>query len=115
MERPDDLPVRGVRISDAERNDAVELLRHHCAEGRITLDEFSDRVGAVFEARTTGDLELVTHDLPATAAPPPPETTNRRKRAKQWVFAMMSGTVRRGRWRPAETTNVLALMGGVEL
>lgn len=115
MERPDDLPVRGVRISDAERNNAVELLRHHCAEGRITLDEFSDRVGAVFEARTTGDLELVTRDLPATAAPPPPETTNRRKRAKQWIFAMMSGTVRRGRWRPAETTNALAIMGGVEL
>lgn len=115
MERPDDLPVRGVRISDAERNDVVELLRHHCAEGRITLDEFSDRVGAVFEARTTGDLELVTRDLPAVTAPTPPPTTTRRKKTKQWVFAMMSGTVRRGRWRPAETTNALAIMGGVEL
>jgi len=115
MERPDDLPVRGVRISDAERNDVVELLRHHCAEGRITLDEFSDRVGEVFEARTTADLELVTRDLPAVATAPPPMPTTRRKKAKQWVFAMMSGTVRRGRWRPAETTNVLAIMGGVEI
>ncbi|MBV9932799.1 MAG: DUF1707 domain-containing protein [Actinobacteria bacterium] len=115
MERPDDLPVRGVRISDAERNDVVELLRHHCAEGRITLDEFSDRVGDVFEARTSADLELVTRDLPVVAPSPAPTTTTRRKRAKQWVFAMMSGTVRRGRWRPAETTNALAIMGGVEL
>jgi class 3 adenylate cyclase len=113
MERPDDLPVRGVRISDAERNQAVELLRHHCAEGRITLDEFSDRVGDVFEARTTADLELVTRDLPV-ASPPPVETT-RRKRASQWIFAVMSGTGRKGRWRPAETTKVLAVMGGVEL
>jgi len=115
MERPDDLPVRGVRISDAERNDAVELLRHHCAEGRITLDEFSDRVGGVFEARTTADLELLTRDLPVVATQPSTVAAPRRKKAKQWVFAMMSGTMRRGRWRPAETTNALAIMGGVEL
>ena len=115
MERPDDLPVRGVRISDVERNEAVELLRHHCAEGRITLDEFSDRVGDVFEARTTADLELVTRDLPVVAPPTTAMPTTRRKRASQWIFAVMSGTGRKGRWRPAETTKVLAVMGGVEL
>jgi class 3 adenylate cyclase len=108
-----------VRISDAERNAVVELLRQHTSEGRLTLDEFSDRVGEVFAARTRADLDAVLVDLPgpepepAAAAPPPPAT--RRRAARTWIVGVMSGGSAKGRWRPAPETRVLALMGGCEV
>jgi len=43
----------------------VAALERHTSAGRLTLDEFSDRVGAVFAAATLGELALVTRDLPA--------------------------------------------------
>ena len=33
------------RVSDSDRDEAVTLLREHVVVGRLTLDEFSERVG----------------------------------------------------------------------
>ncbi len=113
MEQPppdDGYPV--VRISDADRSRAVELLRGHTTEGRLTLDEFSERVGLVFGARTQADLQEVMADLPAVQAPVP-ETA--RRPAKGWTVAIMSGSRRTGRWRPRTHTKAVAFMGGCEL
>ena len=52
----DELP--SVRIDDAERDRAVAFLRHHLGEGRITLDEFSDRVGHVYAALTSSEIDV---------------------------------------------------------
>ncbi|HMR50289.1 MAG TPA: DUF1707 domain-containing protein [Arachnia sp.] len=63
-----------IRIGDAERDDAVDQLREHAAAGRLTSEEFSDRMGKALEARTRGELALLFTDLPAVAsadAPPP--------------------------------------------
>ncbi|MET8118910.1 DUF1707 domain-containing protein [Micromonospora sp. NPDC005189] len=54
-----------LRASDDDRNRVVAELHRHTAAGRLTLDEFSDRVGAVWTARTLGDLAALTRDLPA--------------------------------------------------
>jgi class 3 adenylate cyclase len=107
---PDEHPV--VRVSDADRNQAVELLRRHTADGRLTLDEFSERVGLAFSARTQADLEQVMADLPAVQAPVP-ETA--RRKAKGWTVSIMSGSRRTGRWRPQPHTKAVAIMGGCEL
>ena len=112
-----------IRISDADRNEMVELLRQHCSEGRLTLDEFSDRVGEVFAARTRSELDKVTVDLPvppgpSTAAATTPDTANqpaRRRPTRKWIVGIMSGGSAKGRWRPDDETNVLALMGGCEV
>jgi class 3 adenylate cyclase len=101
-----------VRISDADRNQAVELLRSHTAEGRLTLDEFSERVGLAFAARDEADLRQVMADLPAPRAPVP-ET--QRRPAKGWTVAILSGSRRTGRWRPQAHTKAVAFMGGCEL
>jgi class 3 adenylate cyclase len=113
MEKPP--PDQGhpvVRVSDADRNQAVELLREHTAEGRITLDEFSERVGLALGARTQADLQRVMADLPAVQAPVP-ETA--RRPAKGWTVAILSGSRRSGRWRPRSHTKAVAFMGGCEL
>ncbi|MGH2685555.1 MAG: DUF1707 domain-containing protein [Actinomycetota bacterium] len=111
-----------VRVSDEERTQIVELLRRHCAEGRLTLDEFADRVGTVYDARTRGEIEIVLSDLPVldrSAAVSsndfaPPETRSTRP-AVTWTVGIMSAGTQKGQWRPAETTSALAIMGGVEL
>jgi hypothetical protein len=64
----------GLRASDDDRQRIIAELERHTAAGRLTLDEFSDRVGLVYNAATHGDLARVTNDLPATvpAVPGPP-------------------------------------------
>jgi Domain of unknown function (DUF1707) len=62
--RPEDM-----RISDAERAVVQDRLRRAHDVGQLDLGEFDERVKSVWAARTRGDLERVTSDLPA----PPPE------------------------------------------
>ncbi len=112
-------PSVPVRISDSERNRAVEFLRHHCTEGRLTLDEFSDRVGVVFAATMSADIEAVTHDLPALEVPSVDLTTVRpaqgRGRVSRFTFACMGGGQRRGRWRLEGSHLAIVFMGGSQI
>jgi hypothetical protein len=77
----------GLRIGDADRETAAAALREHFAQGRLTLDEFQHRLGAVFAAKTDRDLADLTADLPHSAAPPPmraaPELANAGSRSEQ--------------------------------
>ena len=63
-ERPD------LRASDADRLAAAERLRVHHLAGRLTLEEFEDRVARAHQAVTLGDLAALEADLPAPPAPP---------------------------------------------
>lgn len=64
-----------VRLSDAERAAAAADLGEHYAQGRLTVEEHSERVDAVWAAKTRGELPPLFADLPspyaAVAAPPP--------------------------------------------
>ncbi|MEW2355208.1 DUF1707 domain-containing protein [Spirillospora sp. NPDC029432] len=57
-------PNPDMRASDADRDRVASTLREHCAQGRITMDELEERLEATYAARTLGQLEEVTHDLP---------------------------------------------------
>ena len=59
--------VSEVRIGEPERTVAVAELRQHCSEGRLSIDEFDDRVGEVYDARTEADLVRALRDLPEPA------------------------------------------------
>jgi len=58
----------GMRASDADRERLVEQLREHHAAGRLTLDEFEERMRKAYESRTYGDLRTLTRDLPVDLA-----------------------------------------------
>ena len=58
-----------ILASDAERDQAVELLRGAVVEGRLTLEEFTDRVGLAQTARTDRELAALSRDLPAVRTP----------------------------------------------
>jgi uncharacterized protein DUF1707/cell wall-active antibiotic response 4TMS protein YvqF len=54
-----------LRASDAERQEIADRLNSAVGEGRLTLEEFGDRVSSAYAARTQGELELLVTDLPA--------------------------------------------------
>lgn len=60
-----------LRVSHADREQVVAALHRHTAAGRLSLDEFGERVDRALAAVTRGDLAAVTRDLPAEAAPEP--------------------------------------------
>jgi hypothetical protein len=64
----------GLRASDAERDAVAAELRQHLEDGRLTMEEFSERLDEVYAARTHGQLARARRELPALAptAPPPP-------------------------------------------
>jgi DUF1707 SHOCT-like domain len=100
-----------VLASDAERDRAVERLRTSAVDGRLTLEEFAQRMSSAYEARTRDELEQLTRDLPAEHAPaqPPPRAS------ASWIVAIMGGAARKGRFRLGLKTQVLAVMGGSDI
>jgi hypothetical protein len=54
-----------MRVSDADRERAVDVLKAGFAEGRLTREEFAERQGRALVARTYQDLAALTADLPA--------------------------------------------------
>ncbi|HTT53917.1 MAG TPA: DUF1707 domain-containing protein [Streptosporangiaceae bacterium] len=67
----------GIRASDSDRENVVEILRDAYSTGRLTMAEFDERTTAAFAARTWGELRKLTTDLPQQAklelAHPAPE------------------------------------------
>jgi len=96
-----------VRASDAEREQAVSLLRQHVASGRLTLEEFSERIDAAYEARTVDELTALSADLPAVA-----RTGRRPRRVTAAAFGNVEVT---GRWRMPKWKLVLVLFGDVDI
>jgi hypothetical protein len=78
--------------SDNERERAAELLQHACGDGRLTLEEFSARVGAVWAAASSQEIERATADLAPTPIVGSAQTVDS-------VTTIFSESKRRGRWR----------------
>ncbi|MFV2020456.1 DUF1707 SHOCT-like domain-containing protein [Micromonospora sp. LOL_023] len=57
-----------LRVSDAEREQVVEVLGQATAEGRLTLDEYAERATEAHNAKTRGELVRLTADLPASSS-----------------------------------------------
>jgi hypothetical protein len=62
--------VAALRASDADRDRTVAALRHHAAEGRLTLDELDSRSEQAYAAQTLAELTQLQADLPAIATRP---------------------------------------------
>jgi hypothetical protein len=63
--RPGEPGPEPLLASDAERDRSVELLRTAVGEGRLTLEEFTERVERAQSARTDVELAALSRDLPA--------------------------------------------------
>lgn len=103
-----------LRAGDADRDRVTVALRDHLVAGRLTLEEFVERVDLAQDAKTFGDLERVQRDLPDEAGQRAPAPAVR-SGSHKWLVAVMSGLDRRRRWRLAARTTVITVMGGANL
>jgi hypothetical protein len=53
-----------LRISNADRDKAIQQLQAALDEGRIDLAEFDERAKTVYGAKTNAELDLIFDDLP---------------------------------------------------
>jgi hypothetical protein len=63
--------VSALLVSDQDRDYTVGLLRDHWLTGRLTADEFEQRVGEACAARYSTDLWHALRWLPVELPPPP--------------------------------------------
>jgi hypothetical protein len=78
-----------MRAASADRERAVDVLKAGFTEGRLTQDEYNERMNRAYAARTYAELTALTADLPAGAMPmvypmpvyQPPVSTNSLARA----------------------------------
>ncbi|HEY7050347.1 MAG TPA: DUF1707 domain-containing protein [Jatrophihabitantaceae bacterium] len=61
-----------LRIGTAEREQAAADLSEHLAAGRLSTEEFDERVQRAYAARTATDLEPLFRDLPDLHPAPAP-------------------------------------------
>jgi hypothetical protein len=57
-----------MRVADADREELADELREHVVAGRLTAEEFEERVGRAYAASTRGELDAVRVDLPISPA-----------------------------------------------
>jgi hypothetical protein len=100
-----------LRASDAERERTVELLRSQSVDGRLTLEEFAERISRAYEAKTRDELDELTSDLPQEVAAVP----SQRRAPSRWIVSVLGGTDRRGRFRLGTRTRVVSVMGGANI
>lgn len=111
---------RDLRVSDADRDQVAAILRDAAGEGRLDLDELDERLGSVYAAKTYGDLEPLTRDLPHAATQPPPVAVPHGDRfggapSASWAVGVLSGFRRTGMWVVPEQLTAVAFCGGGEL
>jgi hypothetical protein len=107
-----------LRASDADRDQAAEVINNALAEGRLTADEHSDRLNAIYTAKTQADLVPLLEDLPgagAVAARAPAPAPHRTGRAAARIIAIFGGASRKGGWHAEPVIDIWAVFGGVEL
>ncbi|MEW2360186.1 DUF1707 domain-containing protein [Spirillospora sp. NPDC029432] len=109
--RPQPAPttrVRDLRASDADRERVVSVLGEALADGRLTMEEHSERTSRAYAARTLGELTGITGDLSPEEAQP--ILVDDRP-----VSAFFGRMRREGRWVVPVKLPLLAMFGTVEL
>jgi hypothetical protein len=105
-----------IRASDADRDRTAALLREHLAAGRLTAEEFSERLDAAYAAKTLGELDQLLADLPGIDLYELPDASLRRGKRPHpglpWMLAVVPAgevsPVRRGAWAPWLAASVVA-------
>ena len=76
-----------LRVSEADREEASARLAEHYSTGRLTDDDYYERLDAVWSAKVRGDMEMLFTDLPKSA-PQPPQVARRSRRSRPRAFPL---------------------------
>jgi Domain of unknown function (DUF1707)/Cell wall-active antibiotics response 4TMS YvqF len=101
-----------VRASDAERHQAIEELRRHAGEGRLTLEELTQRIESAYASQTRDELETITADLPQDTGA---QDSSPRRRPTTRTLVLFGDVERKGRWRLASHSRVVVGFGNADI
>jgi hypothetical protein len=108
---PDEPRPQPVLASDAERERSITVLRDAVGEGRLTLEEFTQRMELATTARTDLELAELARDLPAA----PPQASTDVAQAPQEHRALFSHIIRKGPWSLPRSSSWRSLFGTIDL
>lgn len=105
-----------LRASDADRERVVDILREAAGDGRLTLEEHTERVERAYSARTLGELAELTKDLVHPSGDPASPFTRHPVDVRQRpAVAVFGQDERRGRWVVPARQPAIAVFGSVRL
>lgn len=104
----DGTPKPSPPVTDLDRERAALQLQQACGEGRLTLEEYTDRVGAVWAAETADALVAATGGI---ALPRPGATT----RDTKTMINFIGDRTRAGRWRLPHRLRLIGILGDWKL
>lgn len=108
-------PAAGIRASDAERDAALERLSTATGDGRLTLEEFSQRMDRATTARTRAELDRLVADLPTDVGAASGAVAGRGPGRTSWHISPIGGLRASGPWRMERSVIVVSLIGGADL
>ncbi|MDA0565864.1 DUF1707 domain-containing protein [Streptomonospora sp. S1-112] len=103
-----------LRASDADRDRVAEVLSTALSEGRLTHDEHSERLDALYAAKTLGELAPLTQDLPVAGGAAGRTDLGGLARSPEGVEnirSVLGAAERKGRWLVEPRTNVSVMVG----
>ena len=106
--------ISRIRISDADRDRAASILSEALAEGRLTAEEHSERLDAVYAAKVHADIVPIISDLPAAPAALGLASAGRAGPEVRMV-SIFSQTTRKGVWQVPAEIEVINIFGGTVL
>lgn len=97
------------QASDDDRIQTAQLLSEAAAAGRLTLEQYEDRLAKAYSVSSYDELERLTDDLPEAM-----EYRRRKTRPapSTMLLAILSGFERRGRWYVPGRMTTFTLFGG---
>jgi len=108
-------PAAGIRASDSERDATVERLSAAAGEGRLTLEEFSQRMEQATAARTRGELGRLVTDLPVETSAAGTAVAGPAAAGPSWHVSPVGGLRIYGPWRMDRHVIVVSIVGGTRL
>jgi hypothetical protein len=113
------MPESHLRASDADRAAVADVLGAHMSAGRLDVAEYDERLARAYAARTYGELDELTTDLPtpapavvdrtapsgAHAVPPAPAWAHGMSACSSWT----GGNSLRAAWTSWATTAVFVV------
>jgi len=97
------MPEPHLRAADSDRAAVATVLGRHMAAGRLTVDEYDERLSRAYAARTYGELAELTADLPATDRGHGAEPVRHEQRPPTRACGPMPGQWGMGQWGGAQS------------
>jgi hypothetical protein len=102
------MPDPNLRAADSDRQAVADVLGRALSDGRLTVEEYDERLAKAYAAKTYGDLAGLTTDLPSSG--PVKQPTEAPRPARAGACAPTPWTAgRRAMWAPWLTTAIIVL------